>query len=472
MVVLVPLLVSAGIGILPNLEAFQKRQLPGELDFQSSTPTIPSGKAPGIRQRAQVQIQERVESIQSWKHLPSVLKPAPATGSRYAEFRDSGDPFKQALAREIERLVERQYERLTRERYPDLAVPFKSIPDERNGYLQWLKFEERWNAAPSGTRGDLEIPTPLKEYLSDDAEWDTESARAWITANAAVLAEIRDIGLLPDQSTRGITVDRWPVLEAILKKRACDALLLEARLAVADGDIPSAIRSMTAARGLSRHFSDVETPTLLGATVGILCKRSMERFFLYKLLPSIPPDELDVAAWEAAIQPKVDTPADFARFVKGEWSYSLRHYFLPLILSPEEKAPLPDSGEFIDAFSIPFAKVAKDHETATLGALPPIRSWTRTDTSHLSRESRNMFFMSTLGLDSWREGWEKSQSWVAFTMATFSVLKGEAPLPDPVSGMHFSWNPITRELDMPAGQEDPSQPPVKIPRVPGHQPQP
>ena len=53
----------------------------------------------------------------------------------------------------------------------------------------------------------------------------------------------------------------------------------------------------------------------------------------------------------------------------------------------------------------------------------------------------------------WRKGWDRAQSTSAMTQAAFAIMKNQ-PIPrDPVYGQDYRWDPVTRQLAMPADKE-------------------
>ena len=81
------------------------------------------------------------------------------------------------------------------ERYPELAVPDKNVPPERNGFLKWLEFAERFESG-TASRGSTSLPIPdaLLNHLDHDA---------LIDQHAGYFAQIV-------QAYEGHTVSEWP----------------------------------------------------------------------------------------------------------------------------------------------------------------------------------------------------------------------------------------------------------------------
>jgi len=472
------LVVALWFGVLPDLREAEAALRPGEImltekrpEFQRVTAGKDGGKGqvavlkaggkPGDENRlleAREWLGESWEGWMRWKHNPWKRTGDHGQGSweRFRGNLKSGDPVRVAKAREIQRLAEAWLKRM-KERYPELAVKPKVVPDERNAFLKWIEFTERRKAVA----GDADSPSipfgkEMVDYLAGKAPWNAEAARAWLTANAGLMDEIRGMGMMTEASTEGIAVDRYGFLHARLAKGAMDALVMEARLAAENGDAAAAMESVRAARGLATTMTNVESPTLLHATVRILVEMGIERQVFSEILPALPAGSRDVAAWEAVVNPQVDPPAEFARIMKGEWSVGLRQFLLPMMLDPEEANPLPDAGQLLDAYTLPFAELARFREGAKLGqepAWPFEEETTMNNAMGLSHESRQMFSILFVGARAWSKGWDRAQHSHGLMQAAFTMMKGDVVPVDPVRGLQYQWDPATRTLGMPAGKE-------------------
>jgi hypothetical protein len=451
MSVLCPLVIAFSFGLLPELASVEKPPLPGEITFRAERPDFKSGKhsIPSNSGNASIfslgWIEDSYHDLMSWDKNPWKTKFADF-GDHYSGMAYSKDPKEQARAAEIRRLADALHKRLL-ERYPELAVASKNVPPERNGFLKWLEFSERHS--PTLQPKGLDFSKKLQEHLSGKGPWNSAAAKAWLDQQKPLMDEIRTIGLMPEQSIEGIDVHRYAFASARLAKSCSEALLLDARLAAENGDAAAAIASIQASNGLAAHLADVETPSLLSITVQILLQMQTQSYALKEVMPALPPGQLDPAAWEKALNPKVSGPEEFARIMRGEWNVCCREYLLPPLLDAEETRPPPDPDALIDVYAAYFVNVVGDHEGLAVTDWPNIPTSDIPETSHLSRRSRKLIGNLFIGERAWRKGMERSLSSFAMTQAAFAIMKGQ-PIPmDPIYGQLYRWDPATRLLSSP-----------------------
>jgi hypothetical protein len=437
---IIPILaLLAGLGlILPVLSNFGKSR-PGEIVFRTEKPA-PFRPAPPASW-----FEEKLAALKKWEHYP--LKPKSENfGSHYFGLLESSDPVDQARARALQQRAQIFYEQLLI-RYPELAVPLKVIPNERNGFLKLLEFSESRKDSVDPIR-NFELPQTLEDYFDDTTKWNTVEAAAFLTREKSTIDEIRAIGLMPESSSNGIAVDRWWQIPGQLTQNCAKALMLHARLAAEEGDIATALESIRAAKGLVDHLTHLETPTLLGAIVHIGIQRRLEDFVLTEVLPSLPAGQIDPAAWENVLRPTVHPPAEFARIMKGEWSVGVRIFLLPVLLDDDDPHPLPDPGALLDAHAAPFREIVRVFQSAKSTDWPTLPLPPPGDLSQLSKTSQVMAKAFQIHSASLRDGWKHAQSESGLTQAAFAILKGH-PLPkDPIYGQDYSWDPATRELSI------------------------
>jgi hypothetical protein len=470
MVALCPITVALIFGLLPELPSFAARPIPGDISFSSEKPVFQAVKPVSFKGSHSIHpsewLEEGYENLMKWEYNPWKIKPE-SFGNHYLKLRDSKDPSDQTKVKELKRLSEAWYARLLL-RYPEMAVAMKHVPDDQNGFLKWLEFSERFKQANGGNLATLAYPHELDQYLNHDGPWNTEVAKAWLTAQKPLLDEVLAIGLLPDASVNGIDLDRWAFIPARLAKSCAEGLMIEARLAAEQGDAEAAIQSVRAATGLADHFTEVETPSLLGATIQILLHLKLENLALTELMPALPEGKLDPQAWENALKPTVSQPAEFARLMKGEWSITNRQYLLPMLMDTEDPKNPPDGGDLLDTYTALFSEIVRTHEGASIEDLTKLEvPWDLPDVSHLSRSSKEAVSIVFIGANAWRKGWDRSISMSAMTQAAFAIMKGQ-PIPqDPVYQQDYRWDPATRQLSMPAGKnfDDLAIKPITVPKL-------
>lgn len=466
---LAAMVVCLGFGLLPELAEIEKAPVPGELIFRHEKPqAIPAATAPFWDSHAARGpldwLEEGYDNLMEWEYNPWRTKHL-YLFDHYFKLADSRDPLDRAKVRELQRLAEAMHQKLLL-RFPELAVELRHIPDDQNAFLKWLDFRDRFKADPDSNKlNSIEFPKELSDYLNQKGPWNAGVAQAWLAQQKPLVDEIREIGLMPDRSVNGIPVDRWAFTEARLAKNCDEILSIEARLAAERGDTAAALESVRAAKGFADLFTDIETPNLLGATVQILQQRNLEKQVLTEILPHLPADQVDPAAWEAALNPTVHPPAEFARLMKGEWSTGSRQFLLPMLLDSGNPKNVPDTGDLLDFYSMSILETVRLHEDATLADLPNLDAMPLVDAGQLSRSSREVAGVMFLGASAWRKGWDRMQSVSGMTQAAFAIMKGQ-PIPkDPVYGADYVWDPTTRQLSFPADEKFKNLdiPPITVP---------
>lgn len=294
MMYLCPVVIALYVALLPELENLRNPQIPGALNFSSPRPALEryvarsEASSPQDHQKGGSMdwVYDRYDDLMAWERNPWKSKKT-VFGSHFLDLMESGKPRDRALAKELRRLGVRLHQQAL-ERYPELALPDKIVPPERNGFLKWLELTER--SPPRGMFSDL--PEQLERHRTG-GPWDSEAARSWLAKEKALLDEVRSIGLMPEHSISGIDIGRWRMMYARPVIRSAEALLWEARLAVEDGNLSGALESVRAARGLARQL---ETTSLIAATVQILAEMQVQGYTLSEILPAVPAEQFDPTA--------------------------------------------------------------------------------------------------------------------------------------------------------------------------------
>ena len=461
-------------GLLPELETMKTPPVRGEIRFRSERPGFTDKERSVLQSQSSAArwsmdwLEETYENLMTWDKNPWKTK-FPGFGDHYFKLLESKDPNDIARAKELRRLADALYKRLL-ERYPELAVANKHVPPERNGFLKWLEFSERFKAELTRQGkdgyGGLEFPEELKKHLTGEAPWNAEATKAWLAREKPLMDEIRTIGLMPEQSIEGIDIDRWSFFSARFAKNCAEALLMEARLAADEGNPAAALDSIQAANGIAAHLANVEAPTMLAATVQILIQLQTQKYAFSEIMPALPAGQLDPAAWENALNPTVSPPGEFARIMKGEWNVTARNYLLPMLADTEDPKYPPDPEALLDHYAGFFLNVVQNHEGHPVKDLPDITVGDFPDGSYLSRQSRQITMDLGIGSRAWRKGWERAQSVSAMNQAAFAILKGQ-PIPnDPIYGQPYVWDSATRVLSAPQSEafKDLDIKPITVPK--------
>ena len=459
MVVFTPLTIAFYAGFLPELENLEKAPARGEIVFSSKRPE--PGKAssrrdsrPPVAQAASFSLDwlsQQYENLMVWQKNPW-KRERQTFGSDYFKLLESKQPATQAKVKELKRLGDALLQRVL-QRYPELAVASKQVPPERNGFLRWLEFAERFNPDPKRVSQGLDVPDDIRKHLSGELPWDAAAVRAWLQRERANLDEIRSIGLMTEQSITGIDIERWGFMSARLAKDAGDMLLLEARLAAEEGDAARALEAIRAANGLAAHFGEVETPSLLAVTVQILLQLQNQSYALKHIMPALPAGQLDPVAWQQTLNPTVAPPSEFARIMVGEWHVSGREFLMPMLANAGDPKYPSDPDALIDVNAGYFSQYVDLYASNSPADWSKITPPAAPNGSNLSRASRDAVEILFVGARAWSRGFERAQSATGMTQAAFAIMQDQ-PIPnDPIYGLAYGWDPATRTLSPPAGPE-------------------
>lgn len=377
--------------------------------------------------------------------------------------------------RELQQRADQWYQQIL-ERHPEMAVSFKDVPDDENGFLQLLNFTDRFGKY--GSDG-LPMPENISAMLNGRAAWDAAVLGKWLEENPALLDEIVAIGLLPAQSVKGIDMDRLKFFSARIPNECSKLLLAHARLAMEQGDEAAALQSTRAALGLADHMDRMELPSLLSETVSVLVRQSTRKAILDQLIVSDGVSAPDFAAWQELLTHARDTPADLAKVFLGEWHHSTRSFLLPGLLGDPDTLPVlvdssgraPDSQQkindpdaVVEAHIAYFSRIISAMRESDLGEIPGL-SAIPPEATGLSEGGAALLDTLFKGSTAWSKGWTRSQTDAAIVYAAFQAASGgELPL-EPYTDKPFILDREDGTIRVP---EDPwfqsmDYKPVKIP---------
>lgn len=411
-------------------------------------------------------LDEGVDEFMTWDYNPwKRQKYGVSTdlGTHLFMLQNSDKPEDKVELERLKKLGREWYERIL-ERSPDLALePGKEIPGEENGYLRLTQLMKRLNAEGRTDLFGERMPWELTNHLRKQTEMDPAAIKTWVDANRARIDEFRAIGLMPGRSAQGVTPDERAGMNPHFTTEATQALMLDARAAVADGDLARAMESIRAANGLADHLSGNGESTYHETLMGGNLRSQIQRYVISGLLPSLSPGQRDIAAWQELLNPTVRQPSDFARTIRGEWNVTMSRDLLPA-LSDSVGSP-PDADYLAESYTQHYQELARQADGMTLADYangPQVK----TDLGHLSRESREAAQFYGLGNPDLRSAFLRQQEGTGLTLAVFAIMNGQ-PIPlDPVYGLPYKWDPVKRELSLP----DPptgriyKPKPVKVPK--------
>lgn len=372
------------------------------------------------------------------------------------------------LAKNLEQDYDAMFARVLA-RNPDLVPTWKSVPDEKNGFLQWLEFCEKRSPGEDVTSVDLTLDDELSDMINGLSEWDREMVKKHLDAHSDLLDEVTRIGIIDDQSTSGVAVDRWVWFSANFTKQCADLLCADARVAAEEGDAERAELRINAALGLAKHHSQIETPSLMSETVAILIQISVLGASVEHVIPALDLSPGEIRQWRDTLKPV--TNEDFSEVMRGEFYASTRGMLIPILLSYNSRSSevkISDPEVLCDAFAQNYL-----HQMSQIRAANPQKLYQNTaglhedftPTSQLSKEAQTVYDDSRLGVSVWGKGFTRAQAIYRYHDAALAIAVGDKPPADLITGKPFLFDPQTRVISFP---DDPmlkelAVGPIKVP---------
>lgn len=355
-------------------------------------------------------------------------------------------------------------------RNPGLIPEWKTIPDDENGFLQWLDFCGQHRADSSSKsigRVLITLPDDMREMIDGAIEWDTELMTGYMVNYAELLAEITRIGLMPEQSTAGISVDRWAFLNGIIGINSVRLLCAAARLAAESGDAEEALMNARAGLGLARNLIQVETPSIVAGTIAYTMQLRIYETSINDLLPILTLDPVAVREWREAFTSVA--PADLSSLMLAEYWACIRGVVIPMQLGASN---YPDKIEINDPDALYDAYARKQ-----LGAMTYVKSASAAElfesegVSELVRklevpeESRELMDSLHFGIDVYLRGWTRCDALFRQYDAALAILAGDEPPVELLTGKAFLFDAKTRTLTFPSDPllEKLKSKPIKLP---------
>lgn len=393
---------------------------------------------------------------------PGVVARAMQFANRGDGLARSTDPREQARYQSILRRSEALYGQVIL-RHPDLAVNYRTVLDDQNGFLKWIEFTERYPTSDTA----FAFCEKLNGYVNQQALWDRAEAKRWLGENRALVDEVQRIGLLPDRSVRGIAIDRWSLQSTRLVQRCADALAIAARVAAEQGDEQGALASARAAMGLADHFDQIETPNLQLAGLAILIRGEMLQSVLREVIPALPAGRFHPGEWASVLKGRAETSEEYVRVLKGEWHVGLRSLFLPTLVNLQDQGYAKDAEALLDAHAERMLAQIRSFENTGDPEAMPQTQMTLSAAPELSPECRDLFEMSLVGSKTWYEGWARAQVANSMNAAAFEIMSGGEVPNEPISGKPFAWDANRRVLALPdaPGLAFAKLNPVAVPRL-------
>lgn len=345
------------------------------------------------------------------------------------------------------------------ERNPGMQTDWKSVPDDKNAFLQWLNFCDQYRSRPNGGFGNwhsanLHLPNDVQQILNGKKDWDAATISAYLKHNSDLMSELMRIGLMPDQSAAGIPVERWHFIDGMIALRSGKLLCAEARLAAEAGDSQRALERIQAAMGLAHLFTQIETPTLQANTITILIELDVLAKSMKHVIPALDLTEAETAEWRVALGHTRET--DISNTVRGEFHTTMRGIAIPIIVSrPEEISDtrIPDTDALYNSLAQHHLGFIEDAQTATHKDL-----WLKQagfdflpqNHEDLSTEAKKTVEMLVIRWSGYLQGWTRAAAISRQHDAALALLEGSEPPVELITGKPFVFDPVTRSLAFPS----------------------
>lgn len=455
---LVLLLLAAFIALLawptgpPNAEAIAKRGLaPPDTSFSLTEPATWRTSYGSPRDW----IDQGMENFSHWNMNPWKTEETEFF-RRFGDLQRSADPKDQAELLRLRKLGQEWYERILA-RYPELAVPFRDVPDDKNALLRLMKLIQSQKKGPSYY--EFGIPRSFGDQVNHNQPWDPGAVKTWMDANRPLMDELRAIGLMTDRSVKGIDLRN---MSSVYGEYLATTMLLNARLAAESGDLAGCMEMIRATNGMADHFQQSDRPLIADDFASTGIRSLIQDYVFTDILPSIPSGQVNPTDWEQLLNPTVREPAALANMLKATWN-SITPDEVLAALADSTNPDLPSDPEALaEAYTRHLLAVIQYYEKLALGELPST-NLPEIDTSGLSWRSRKI--ANYLGKIGDLQGyWKRTQHQTGMIQAAFAILKGQPVPNDPIYGKPYSWNPETRQLGMPEGPKFSKFRPLTLPK--------
>ncbi len=363
--------------------------------------------------------------------------------------RSAPDPTQERRRSETRSLaVQKWYEKLL-EKYPEMKPEFRDVPDEQNGFLQFLLLAESLK--------EPKLPEELRAMLRGDSTWEPAKFKAWVAENKDYCDRILHIAELSNQSIKGLDFGRLAQGRSSQFGSEFGYILnSSARLAFEEGDQESALRYGKASISLSGHFTDIEVPSILTEVIAEGVRSVARESFVENTLPNLSNNPQALAAWHEALFRNEKPAHEYARVLAGEWNTMARAYVIPILFGDLS----PTNGESVAAFD---NDAFFEHYTAATKALASNLSNLGPDRLDLSKsdyefpdsgiDTPTLQMLQGIAFQSQNifNGLGAHVSRTAMASAAIAILIGKEPTIDPLSGKPFLWDPVSRTLSAPEG---------------------
>lgn len=364
--------------------------------------------------------------------------------------RSAPDPERERRRQaSISTAAQKWYEELL-EKFPRMKPDYRDVPDAENGFLQLLLLAE-------STR-EPRCSDDLSDMLMGGTDWDAAKFKLWLADNQDYLAEIMRVAGLPDQSCKGLEIDRIFQNNRVIGEFR-KVLLGATRLAFESGDQEAALRYAQASLRLSDHLTDVEVLSTLAEVHAAGNRVGLHDLFLEEIFPTLSDNPQALESWRDVLVRKESSSSEYARALTGEWNVTMRTQILPTLLGAhtpmlgEEPFRAPDSERFFELYTAAVEKFAASIASAGPDRLEMSQSEIEFPESGIDPQTLKMLHDTAFPFRSIYKALGNIMTRTTMASAAISLQLGEAPPNDPVSGKPFLWDVASRTLSAPEGVE-------------------
>ena len=198
------------------------------------------------------------------------------------------------------------------DRHPELKPAWKNVKPEDNGFLHLLQFYEYISGA-NGQEEDynIKLSDELRENLCNESI--NADGLTDVTLYDEVITELGRIAALPASSCAGIDARRITFWNISI--RNFNSILTAAAINAAQaGDEAQAYSYMKMAVGVSDHFSNAETVSMMGMTYSIVNRSTIYESVMTDIFPHLDLTKEEYSQWYTmlTVNRKQFTLADMA----------------------------------------------------------------------------------------------------------------------------------------------------------------
>lgn len=306
------------------------------------------------------------------------------------------------------------------ERYPLLKFEYKNIPDDQNGFLKILEWQEQLDAQKSWDQ--VSFPDKFNDLLQLGSknisipDQKILEAEEYLKNRRNLLSRAMKIGQLPGQSVANISANRyWPTSLPFCSS-IFDHLKLKALLEAYRGDEYATLQTLKAILAWGRHLSDIETSPLTIAPRGIALQNQCLKTIHEQIFPLLSDKKLNFSQWAEIMETDLNILYQWQRLLRSEWHIVLKTMVSSYLLSENPRDPIA----FLEVYTTAISDLSNPTvlTTADITFTPPAIK--------LSRKSHGVYEMTTMGLQPFAHAslriWATNQQYrLAFTLKKLEV---------------------------------------------------